>query len=141
MIKALIDTNITVDVALERSPFDKDAKIIYEKIDHKELQGYISASTITDIFYVIRKKIGKEMALQYLQDLLEVVDILPVNKDTIHAALVSGWSDFEDAVQAQVALENGIDVIVTRDIKDYKKAGSIKILPPPDFIRYVDSLR
>lgn len=141
MIRALIDTNIIVDVALERAPFSKDAKIIYEKIGCGELQGYISASAATDIFYLLHRKAGTEIALKHLQDLVKIFDVLPVDRNIIHAALYSGWSDFEDAVQAQVAMENGIDMIVTRNAKDYKKVEHVKILTPPDFIRHLDSLR
>ncbi|MDR0567113.1 MAG: PIN domain-containing protein [Prevotellaceae bacterium] len=141
MIRALVDTNVVIDTALERAPFYEDANAIFRKFYNGELLGYISASAATDIFYVLRKERGTQAALKMLRNLVKILDILLVDRGTVHAALASDWSDFEDAVQAQVALENGIDIIVTRNAKDYKAAGAVKILTPPDFIGYLDSLR
>jgi predicted nucleic acid-binding protein len=141
MIRALIDTNVVIDTSLKRAPFYTDADTILLKLHSGEFLGYISASAATDIFYILRKERGKEVALGMLQNLVKKLAILPVHENTIRTALSSGWSDFEDAVQAQVALENGVDAIVTRNAKDYKAAGAVKILSPPDFISYVNSLR
>jgi predicted nucleic acid-binding protein len=141
MIKVLIDTNVVIDVILEREFFYVNASTVFRKLSGGELRGYISASAATDIFYLIRKERGKERALEMLQNLVKKINILPVHESTIRTALSSGWSDFEDAVQAQVALENGVDAIVTRNAKDYRQPQNVEILSPPDFIEYVDSGR
>jgi predicted nucleic acid-binding protein len=138
MIKALIDTNIILDIALKRNPFYEEAATIFRKINEKELQGYISATTVTDIFYLIQKDSGKEKAIAFLQTLIKVIDIMDVSKQTIINALHSGWNDIEDAVQAQVAIENDLDVILTRNTKDFKKLENIKVFYPSDFIDYLN---
>jgi predicted nucleic acid-binding protein len=134
MIKTLIDTNVILDIALNRQPFCREAEIIFQCMEDKEIRGYISASAVTDIFYLLRKQIGRQNATQYILELLEIVDILGVSKETIIDALLSGLADFEDAVQTQVAIENDIEVIVTRNVKDFKQLLSIKILTPTALI-------
>jgi predicted nucleic acid-binding protein len=138
MIKALIDTNLVIDVALERVPFYKDAETIFQKIHDKKIQGCISASAVTDIFYLLRKGIGIDAASIFLIKLVKIIDIVGVDKNIIIKALESGWNDFEDAVQAQAALENDVDVIITRNTRDYQKIEKIKILSPLDFINYLE---
>ena len=132
MIKALLDTNIVLDIALARPLFYKEASEVFLLINEKKVQGYISATTITDIFYVLNR--ANIDAISYLKKLLKIVDVLEVNKDIIITALYSGWTDFEDAIQSQVATENQIDVIITRNTKDYKKAKKVRVVTPNEFI-------
>jgi predicted nucleic acid-binding protein len=134
MIKVLIDTNVIIDIALKRQPFYQDAAKIFKKISEQKLRGYISATIATDVFYLLRKDSGKEKALDFLLELVEIIDIIGVDQRTIINALYSGWDDFEDAVQAQSAIENEIDIIITRNKKDYQPIGQIQILTPADFI-------
>jgi predicted nucleic acid-binding protein len=99
-MKALIDTNVILDIALNRQPFCQETKIIFQYMEDEKILGHISASTVTDIFYLLRKQIGRQNATQYILELIEIVNILCVDKQTIINALLSGWTDFEDAVQA-----------------------------------------
>jgi len=135
MIKALIDTNVIIDVGRNRLPFYHDSAEIFRLIDENVLHGFVSSSIITDIFYLLQKDEGKEKALNFLKALVEVVDVLSVDKDTINAALASGWTDFEDAVQTQVAIENDMDVIITRNVKDFQHIKFVKTVTPHDFIK------
>ncbi|MDR3246811.1 MAG: PIN domain-containing protein [Prevotellaceae bacterium] len=135
-MKVLLDTNIILDIALMRRPFCEDAIKIFENINTKTLYGYISATTVTDIFYFLRKEYGKEKALNFLKELIKVIDVIGIDGKIISNALETNWSDFEDAVQAQAALENEIDVIITRNTKDYKLIRQVKILSPSDFLYY-----
>jgi predicted nucleic acid-binding protein len=137
-MKTLIDTNIILDIALNRQPFCREARIIFQYMEDEKIRGHISASTVTDIFYLLRKQIGWQNATQYILELIEIVDILCVDKQTIINALSSGWADFEDAVQAQVAIENEIAIIVTRNVKDFQQLTSIKILTPTELIEQFD---
>ncbi|GHT49073.1 PIN domain-containing protein [Bacteroidia bacterium] len=135
MIKALIDTNVIIDIALKRQPFYQDAVNIFKKISEQKVQGYISATIVTDVFYLLRKDEGKDKALAFLQELIGIVDIVGVDKNIVLNALYSGWDDFEDAVQAQSAIANDFDVIITRNTKDYQPIGKIKVCLPADFLR------
>jgi predicted nucleic acid-binding protein len=135
MIKALIDTNIILDIALERHRFYQDAADIFRKIYEQKLQGYISASSVTDIYYCLRKTNGKVQTVTFLRKLLKVIDIADVDKSVILNALYLDWNDFEDAVQSQTAIKNELDVLITRNTKDYHKTGKIKVFTPSDFLK------
>ena len=69
-----------------------------------------------------------------------ILDVLTVYRDDVYSVLDSGWDDFEDALQAHVAVRSGIDAIVTRNIKDYKKAKNIDIIAPHNFVQYLYEL-
>ena len=132
MIKALLDTNVVLDIALERPLFYEEASEVFVKIYENKILGYISATSVTDIFYVLNR--AKIDAFSYLKKLLKIVDVLEIDKDIIITALYSGWTDFEDAVQGQVAIENELDVIITRNTKDFQGIKNIKVLTPKEFI-------
>ncbi len=135
MIKALIDTNIIIDIACERQPFFKDSATVLEMIDRQKLQVYLSASIVTDVFYLLRKELGKEETIKFLKDLLQIMEVLSVDKTIVLKALYSESNDFEDQIQTQVALENELDMIITRNIKDYKPKRFLRIITPHDFIK------
>jgi len=135
MMKALIDTNVILDIALKREPFVKDAVSLFQKINEQTIQGFISATIATDVFYLLQRESGKEKALDFLIKLTFIVDILGIDKNIIINALQSGWDDFEDAVQAHAAIENDMDVIITRNAKDYRQVKSVKVLSPADFLK------
>jgi len=133
--RVLLDTNIVLDIALQRPDFYEQAKDVFNSIKQNKIVAFVSATTVTDIFYVLKKE--KLDAFKYLKELLKIIDVLNVDKNIILNALYSGWIDFEDAVQSQVAMENNINVIVTRNIQDFQKLENIEILTPKDFIVWV----
>jgi len=137
MKKVLLDTNVILDFALKRDPFYKDAQIILKEIVNGNAFGYITASMTTDIFYLLQKTNGKTFAFNTLADLLIILDVLTVYREDVHSALRSGWDDFEDALQTHVAVRYGLNAIVTRNNKDYRKALKIDIILPHDFIKYL----
>ena len=130
MIKALVDTNVIIDFFLGREPFCRNAEIVFQKMNSSECEGYVSASAVTDIFYLLQKAKGHFKAKEDLLELIKVLDILEVNKNTVITALLFDWKDFEDAVQAQVAIENGLDVIITRNPQDYRNLEILQVLTP-----------
>ena len=138
MKSVLLDTNVILDFLLKREPNDREAQTVIKEIVDGRVQGYITASMVTDIFYLLQKINGKATALASLVDLLIIIDVLTVTRDDIYAVLSSGWDDLEDALQAHVAIRGGIDAIVTRNIKDYQNAQNIDIVLPHDFIQYLE---
>jgi putative PIN family toxin of toxin-antitoxin system len=132
-MKALIDTNVILDFFLYRELFYKDAEDIFQKMNDKKVNGYISASAVTDIFYLIQKEKGYLNASNCILKLMWIIEVLGIDKKTIINALLLNWKDFEDAVQAQVAMENKLDIIITRNPKDYKTLEAIQVITPHDF--------
>jgi predicted nucleic acid-binding protein len=133
MKKVLFDTNIILDIALDRKPFfDLSAKL-FGLIDKKKIIGHVTASTITDIYYIAKKDRGNEVAIQFILNLLEVVEILGIDKNVIVSAINIGMDDFEDAVQASAAAYNEIGTIITRNKPDFTKSG-LEVFTPAEFI-------
>jgi predicted nucleic acid-binding protein len=116
-MRVLVDTNIILDFLLQREPFFPHADLLFQAIDSDRIVGYVTATTLTDIFYIARKHTGSiEQARQAISEILTVMAICPVNREVLEAAFASGLTDFEDAVQIACAIAQGLDAIVTRDV-------------------------
>ena len=133
-MKLLLDTNILLDIALKRQPFVVQAAHVLTIAQHRKFPLYMTASTITDLFYIIRKAKGKDVALAFIEDLLQYVDVAAVDKSVIMRALKLGLADFEDAVQVGAAEQAGIDIIITRNESDFENA-AIRALNPGEFLQ------
>ena len=115
-MRVLVDTNIILDFMLQREPFFQEAEQLFQKIDSGLVVGYVTATTITDIFYVSRRHTRNlERARQAVSETLTAMVICPVNRAVLESAFISGLNDFEDAVQIACAVAQGLDAILTRD--------------------------
>ncbi|WP_017294063.1 type II toxin-antitoxin system VapC family toxin [Geminocystis herdmanii] len=132
-MKVLIDTNIVLDLALIRLPFYEEADEIFYLIEQGKIEGFISATTLTDIYYILRKQKGKEWTFQFLKRLTNLCKINPINEIIIIEALNNSYKDFEDDIQYYSAIINNLDVIVTRNIKDFPN-NNLPILTPSQLI-------
>ena len=134
-MKVLIDTNIVLDVVLDRKDFIADSRAVFEFAEHKKINGFITASCFTDIFYISNRQIKDTGIVYQLIDKLTVLfSIAPVSENTIKKALSLRWKDFEDAVQYIAAKENDITYIITRNKSDYD-ASDVICIDPSDFIQ------
>jgi len=133
MKRLLLDTNIILDIALKREPHFELSSKIFELIDKKCIIVYITASTVTDIYYISRKEKGNEIAIEFISNLIEIIDVIGVDKSTIVKALKSNLKDFEDAVQVSAAENYEIEIIVTRNKSDFLNSG-LEILTPKELI-------
>ncbi len=134
MKKVLFDTNIILDIALKRHPFFNDAFKLFELIDDKTITGIITATTVTDIYFISKKEKGHQEAIHFLNNLMEVVDIIGIDKEVIMHALELGLSDFEDAVQISASEFNEIKIIVTRNKSDFVNT-PLEIFTPKEFLK------
>lgn len=134
MKKLILDTNIILDIALERREFFEDAKKVILLIRHKEISPFVSATTITDIYYILKKSKGHQHTIAFLNGLFNFVDIAGVTKDAVLSALTSVMPDFEDAVQTETAKFNGINAIITRNYSDFEHSG-LQVYTPDTFIQ------
>lgn len=119
-MKLLLDINIVLDVALQRTPWNADGVRLFAEIENGRIAGYIAGHTITTVHYVVTKAIGKQAAALVVSDLLRMFEIVPAEKADFHQAVALGLRDFEDAVQAACALKVGADYIATRNEKDFQ---------------------
>jgi predicted nucleic acid-binding protein len=118
-MKVLLDTNVVLDALLGREPFRIDADAIMEAIKDNRIEGHLTATTLTDIFYIARKQTGAAVAKQYVSDILATMQVCTVNVDILQAAVASELSDLEDAVQLACALAYNVDAIVTRNFAGF----------------------
>lgn len=122
-MKILVDTNIVLDFLLEREPFRQDAERLFEAIASSQITGYVTATTLTNIFYIARRLTQSiERARQAVAITLAVMEVCPVDRTTLEIALASDRSDFEDAVQIACAIAQNLGAIATRDLEDFSNA-------------------
>jgi predicted nucleic acid-binding protein len=118
-VKILIDTNIIIDNALEREPFWNASEQVLSLIEKGTIAGYISASTFSDLYYIIRKARGRDWTLTYLKQLITFCQIATVNQAAIIMAFTTNFQDFEDSIQYSTAVVNKLDAIITRNPQDF----------------------
>ena len=134
-MKVLIDTNIVVDAALERQPFYLESQKTLSFAYHQQIEGYISASTVSDLYYIIRKVKGRPLTLEFLQGIVTFCSITAVDQSVIAMALTVNFKDFEDSIQYSTAITHQMDAIVTRNPKYFINASNLKILTPHQLIQ------
>lgn len=132
-MKILLDTNIILDIALERQPYFDKSEQVLSLVEQQHLLGYVSASTFSDLYYIIRKSKGREAALDFLRRIATVCQIAVVNQAAISMALAANFRDFEDAIQYSTAVINQLDAIVTRNTQDFTNV-TLPILTPTQLI-------
>ncbi len=132
-MKVLFDTNIILDYAFERSKFIQDAHKLIQLAYNKEIVAFISASSVTDIYYIVQKYKNRSEAFAFIKKIISFIDIAGVEKIVINNAINSNFSDFEDAVQNFSATNSNIKYIITRNIKDFKNS-ELKVIEPKQFI-------
>ena len=137
-MKVLFDTNILLDVLLDREPFSTQAAELLSKAERGELSGYACATTLTTIFYLCRKEVGKDEASRHIRTLLSILEVAPVNRRVIEAALHANFSDFEAAVLSESAALVSAETIVTRNKKDFSNS-LIAVYPPEELLNLLDS--
>ena len=135
MTDLFIDTDVIIDFIIDRQPYSREAAKVFTLIDQKKAKGYASALSYSNSYYVLRKYASHKKVITMLNELSDLVGILKVDDDIIKASLASDFKDFEDAIQYYTAQEyKRIDVIITRNIKDYKKS-SLPVMSPETFMK------
>ena len=135
----LLDTNVVLDILLHREPWYANAALIFGLSQQNLIKSYVSASAITDIFYVTQKEQGKKEARETIKRLLQVFYPATVTDKNIYQALELEWNDFEDSVQFTVGKGLSADYIVTRNTQDFV-SGSIDAVTPEQFIRTITDI-
>ena len=133
-MELLIDTNILLNLIFKRNGFDV-ASDLFKGIFEHGYTGYITASAVTDLFYIIHRNFrDTEKTYQSMEYIFKLVNVLGVMPDDIKEAFQNGWKDFEDCVQYTTAKNNNIDYIVTANIKDYSEDSANIVITPEQCI-------
>lgn len=138
MKKLFVDTNVVIDLLARREPFHEEANVLFSMADKKEVAIAVSSLTIANTSYTLHKQLKPKIAKSILRKLKLLVKILPLDERIIDLALNDEtFDDFEDGLQYFTAIENNQEVIITRNLKDYKNARIPTMTP----ILFIDSLR
>lgn len=122
-----------MDLLLDREPFADPVAQLFSLIERGELHGCLGATTITTLYYLAAKALGKKTAQKEIQKLMTLFEIAPVNGPVLQSALQSGFNDYEDAVLHEAARFIGAEGIATRDPQGFKKA-KIRIFSPGELM-------
>ena len=109
----LFDTNVVLDVLLDRKPFSAPASVIFSWVEEGDFIGFLGATTVTTIFYLATKVVGSKKAEEEISKLLSIFAIAPVNRAVLEAAIDSKFADFEDAVLYESARHANVQAIVS----------------------------
>ncbi|MDQ3395155.1 MAG: PIN domain-containing protein [Bacteroidota bacterium] len=134
----LFDTNVLLDFLADRKPFSDQAEILFEYKQQKKINIFVSAISFNNLYYIINKIGGHVKAIKLLTELADLVNIIPLDHLIIQNSLKSNFSDFEDAIQYNSALNvKIIEGIITRNHKDFKHS-ELSILSPELAIKLTD---
>jgi len=137
-MRVLFDTNIILDLFLDRPPFADEAAELWQANADGRLEGFVSAITPVNLFYIARRLKDRPTAFQAVGELLAAMSVCPVDQATLQTALTLPFTDYEDAVQHASATGNGIQTIVTRNVKDFIGA-TVPVLSPAELLANLSS--
>lgn len=129
----LIDANILLDVLMNRQDFVKDSSMIWKLCETNQAKGYISALTLANLMYIMRKQLDPETIEKLLVQLKFIFDFTDFGVSDLQRAAEMKWTDFEDAVQSATAERLHADFIITRNVKDFRSS-KIMALTPTEFL-------
>lgn len=119
-LKLLIDTNVVLDVLLDRKPFSSPAAQLFSGIEAGVISGYLCATTVTTVHYLAAKALGARESVKLIRRLLLLFEIAPVNRAVLSSALGTKFADFEDAVICEAARRVNAQAIITRDARGFR---------------------
>jgi len=133
--KLFVDSDVVIDFFTDREPYANPASELFELNEKGDVKLYLSAVSINNIYYIVRKFLGYKKTLEVVETLTEMTEIVGTTKKEIIQALKNKFKDYEDSVQYSSALIiKDLDVIVTRNIKDYRNS-SIAVMTPLNFLK------
>ncbi|MBK8798862.1 PIN domain-containing protein [Caldilinea sp.] len=128
-MRILIDTNILLDVLLNREPWVAEAAMLWAACENGQATGYICASSFTDIFYIAHRLTDIEHARKAVRLCLGTFEVCAIDKSTLESADLLAGSDFEDNLQIACAIQYHLNAIVSRDLNDFKDVPVLTITP------------
>ena len=132
--RVFIDSDVILDLLCKREPFYPYAAELFTLGDTKKIELVTTSIVFANVFFILRKILGIEKAKELLRKLRIMVGVIPAGEKIVDLALNSQFNDFEDGLQYFTARENGIKVLVTRNIKDYKE-NDVIIQTPQEYLR------
>ncbi len=135
-MRILFDTNVVLDVLLDREPHAEMAAQLLSLVDQGRIEGVLCATTVATVHYLAAKAVGVESARRHVRELLGLFDVACVDRASLHAALDFDLADFEDAVLHESARAAGATAIVTRNGRDFATA-ALPVFDPVELLAAV----
>lgn len=132
-MKVLFDTDVMLDILLDRQPFAEPAARLLSMAEAGTLQAALCATSVTTLHYLAGRILGAKQSRRLIRRLLSIAEVAAIDRPVLESALDSRFSDFEDAVVASSATQIAADVIVTRNVRDYKHA-TLPIYRPDELL-------
>lgn len=132
-MKVLFDTNVVLDVLLDREPHVHASAQVLALVERGEICGSLCATTVTTLFYLCNRALDIRQARAHIVALLRLFDIAPVNRMVLANALDTAFADFEDAVLHDAARHLECQYIVTRNVRDFA-AATMPVYTPAEFL-------
>jgi predicted nucleic acid-binding protein len=129
-----VDTDIVLDLLGNRKPFYRHAAELFTIADRSEITIFVSSLSFSNLNYILSKQYSSNQARKILMKFKTLVTVLSVSDKVVELALLSDFKDFEDALQYYTALENGVTLLLTRNLKDFKTAG-IPIMTAEQYLK------
>ncbi|MBQ7528178.1 MAG: PIN domain-containing protein [Bacteroidaceae bacterium] len=132
-MKVFLDTNVVIDFMGEREGFFESASTIFSMIEEGKIHASVSVLTIINCAYILKKAYSQEVMFDKVNDLCQLLDVMPIDKSQLQNAVNMKPSDYEDAVQYLSALPYHPDLIITRDKKGFSDF-DIPLMTPAEFV-------
>ncbi len=136
--KLFLDADVIIDFFTDRQPHVNSSSELFELNEQGNVKLFISAVSISNIYYIVRKFLGHKKTIGVIETLTEMTEIVGTQKQEIIQALKNNFKDFEDSIQYSCALNiKDIDAIITRNVKDYRNS-SIAVMTPIYFLKMMN---
>ena len=129
-----LDSDVILDVLCKREPFYSFAAELFTLGDLGKVTLVTTSLVFANEFYILGKELGIEKGKELLRKLRIIVGVISVTEKTVDLALNSNFADFEDGLQYFTARENNIQILITRNVKDYR-GKELLVQTPEEYIR------
>lgn len=141
MTRVLIDSDVILDSFFDRKPFAEYSSTILSMCESGKINGFLTPLIYSNLYYLLRQTATHDKVIEKLKQLLQITEVLQMDRTVVENALNSGFKDFEDSLQNYSAVLNGkIDLILTRNLKDYKNS-ELAVFTPETYIKSRDASR
>jgi len=133
-MKIVIDNNVILDIFQNREPFVQFSSRVLRLVEIKQVKGYVTANSITDIHYVLSRSLkDKEKVYEAIDVLLQLIDIIDVTAKDVSKAFHPDVGDFENELISVCAERAKMNYIITRNTKDFTNS-PVPAITPDDFL-------
>ena len=139
MDRVLIDSDVILDSLFDREPFAEYSTLVLSMCESGKIIGFLTPLIFSNVYYLLLRTAKHEKVIEKLKQLLKITEILQMDRNIIEKALNSKFKDFEDALQNYSAVNNGnVDLILTRNLKDYKKS-ELGVFTPETYVKSLNT--